>query len=132
MYFITVDKWRNALLSAFPTVHELYTELENDGIDGIFMDSYRAVHTLQEINDSKFMVFARFQDEIRYYLAVSDDGSGLLKGLLDENSCFKNHIENSDADHLLANYIQPVKVWNDYILNEFITQLSYAVRIPIF
>lgn len=74
------------------------------------MDRYRAVHTLQEINQSRFMVFASVLDETPYYLAVPDDGSGLLKGLLDQNSCFKKHMENSDADHLLVDYLQPIKV----------------------
>lgn len=62
------------------------------------------------------MVFASVLDETPYYLAVPDDGSGLLKGLLDQNSCFKKHMENSDVDHLLVDYLQPIKVWNDYIL----------------
>lgn len=74
------------------------------------MDRYRAVHTLQEINQSRFMVFASVLDETPYYLAVPDDGSGLLKGLLDQNSCFKKHMENSDVDHLLVDYLQPIKV----------------------
>lgn len=74
------------------------------------MDRYRAVHTLQEINQSRFMVFASVLDETPYYLAVPDDSSGLLKGLLDQNSCFKKHMENSDADHLLVDYLQPIKV----------------------
>lgn len=74
------------------------------------MDRYRAVHTLQEINQSRFMVFASVLDETPYYLAVPDDSSGLLKGLLDQNSCFKKHMENSDVDHLLVDYLQPIKV----------------------
>ena len=74
------------------------------------MDRYRAVHTLQENNESKFMVFTDVLDEIFYYLAVPDDGSGLLRGLLDQNSCFKKNLENSDVDNLLGRYLQPVKV----------------------
>ena len=74
------------------------------------MDRYRALHTLQEINESKFMVFTDVLDEIFYYLAVPDDGSSLLKGLLDQNSCFKKNLENSDVDILLGRYLQPVKV----------------------
>lgn len=74
------------------------------------MDRYRAVHTLQEINQSRFMVFASVLDETPYYLAVPDDSSGLLKGLLDQNSCFKKHMENSDVDLLLVDYLQPIKV----------------------
>lgn len=98
-------------------VHELYTDLENDEIDGILMDRYRAVQTLQEIKKPRFMVFATFLKEIPYYLAVPDDGRGLLKGVLDSNSCFKKHIEaNSDLDHLLVKYLPPVKVLDDYIL----------------
>ena len=94
----------------------MYAELENDGIDGIFMDRYRAAHTLQEINKSRFMVFATFLEETPYYLAVPDDGRGLLNGLLDPNSCFKKHIENSDLDTLLVKYLPPIKVLNDSIL----------------
>jgi len=61
------------------------------------------------------MVFANFLEETPYYLAVPDDGSGLLRGLLDQNSCFKKHIENSNVDSLLVKYLPPVKVLNDYI-----------------
>ena len=81
------------------------------------MDRYRAVHTLQEINNSRFVTFASFFEDIPYYLAVPDDDSGLLKGLLDQNSCFKRHIENSDVENLVAKYLQPVEVLiSDYIL----------------
>ena len=74
------------------------------------MDRYKAVHTLQKINKTRFMVFAHFFEEIPYYLAVPDDDSGLVKGLLDDYSCFKNHIDNSDVDSLLVKYIPPIKV----------------------
>ena len=87
----------------------MYTELENDEIDGIFMDRNRAVHSLQEINKSRFMVFSNVFKEISYFLAVPGDDSG-LKGLLDDNSCFKKHIDIADIDNLLLRYLQPVKV----------------------
>lgn len=56
------------------------------------------------------MVFSNVFKEISYFLAVPGDDSGLIKGLLGDNSCFKKHIDNADIDNLLVKYLQPVKV----------------------
>lgn len=103
------------VLSVFSSVDDLYTELKNGGIDGIFMDRYKAVHCLQEINESRFKVFVNFVKEIPYYLAIPEYG-GLVTGLLDKDSCFKKHIDNSDVDSLLIKYLQPVKVTTTFFL----------------
>ena len=106
----------NVLLLVLSSVNDLYTELKNDRIDGIFMDRFKAEHSLQEINESRFKVFVNFVEKIPYYLAIPEN-SGLVKVFLDEDSCFKKLIDNSDVDSLLIKYLQPVKVTTTFSFN---------------
>ena len=88
----------------------MFEALENNDIDGILMDKYKASYYLAKRNNDRFKMFDGYDAVIPYYVAIRD--ADPLNELTNEESCFDKQTEgDSVKDHLIS-HLQPANVSN--------------------